>query len=48
MDMQTAIAANMLPVGALWGFRDREELQTAGAAVLIGEPCELLKQFNIG
>jgi phosphoglycolate phosphatase len=47
VDMQTAIAAGMFPVGALWGFRDREELETAGAAALLGEPIELLKQFTI-
>ena len=45
IDIQTAIAAGMLPVGALWGFRDRDELVTAGAEVLLSEPIELLEQF---
>jgi phosphoglycolate phosphatase len=45
VDMQTAIAAGMLPVGALWGFRDRDELVTAGAVILASEPIELLAQF---
>jgi phosphoglycolate phosphatase len=45
VDMQTGISAGMFPVGALWGFRDCEELETAGAAILISEPIELLLQF---
>ena len=35
VDMKTALAAGMLPVGAAWGFRGREELRSAGAAVII-------------
>lgn len=41
-DMETAIAAGMKPVGALWGFRDRYELVQAGAEVLLDRPTELL------
>lgn len=41
-DMQTAVAAGMFPIGALWGFRDAEELLANGASVLIRRPCELL------
>ena len=41
-DMRTARAAGMLPVGVLWGFRPREELEEAGARVLIARPEELL------
>jgi phosphoglycolate phosphatase len=41
-DMQTARAAGMYAVGALWGFRDREELLGAGAQALIAHPSELL------
>ena len=40
--MKTAVSAGMFPVGALWGFRDREELMEGGAEVLIQEPEELL------
>lgn len=43
IDMQTAANAGMLPVGALWGFRDREELERSGAAVCIRNPLELLQ-----
>ncbi len=41
-DMQTAVAAGMFPVGALWGFRKEEELREGGAEVLIRHPTELL------
>lgn len=41
-DMQTAVAAGMFPVGALWGFRTAEELRTNGARVLLSTPQELL------
>jgi phosphoglycolate phosphatase len=41
-DMETAVAAGMVPVGALWGFRDREELETHGARVLIEQPLDLI------
>jgi phosphoglycolate phosphatase len=41
-DMQTAVAAGMYPVGALWGFRSAEELVTSGAAVLIERPIDLV------
>ena len=42
VDMQTAVAAGMLPVGAGWGFRSERELRDAGAAVVIRHPSELL------
>jgi len=42
-DMQTARAAGMRAVGALWGFRDAEELRQAGAQELICRPEELLR-----
>ena len=41
-DMKTARDAGMFAVGALWGFRTREELEQSGAQALIGEPGELL------
>jgi phosphoglycolate phosphatase len=42
IDMETARLAGMCPVGALWGFRSREELVGAGAAIVIARPGELL------
>jgi phosphoglycolate phosphatase len=41
-DMKTAVAAGMIPVGVLWGFRDREELVEAGAKHLIERPAQFL------
>jgi len=45
-DMQTAVAAGMFPVGALWGFRTAEELLASGAKALIQKPLELLCFFE--
>lgn len=42
-DMRTARAAGMLPVGVLWGFRDRQELVESGAEMLLETPADLLK-----
>ena len=42
IDMKTAVAAEMYPVGALWGFRTENELLSAGAQQLINEPTHLL------
>ena len=41
-DMKTAVSAGMFPVGVKWGFRTAEELATAGAAVIIEHPRQLL------
>jgi len=41
VDMKTAIAAGFYPVGALWGFRSKEELIENGAKKVIGKPEEL-------
>ncbi len=41
-DMETATRAGMFAVGALWGFRDRKELEEAGAAALVSEPGQVL------
>jgi phosphoglycolate phosphatase len=41
-DMRTAVNAGMFPVGVLWGYRTREELQSHGAKALIEQPRELL------
>jgi phosphoglycolate phosphatase len=43
VDMKTALNANLLPVGATWGFRSEEELREAGAVEIITQPTELLK-----
>ncbi|MHC4475521.1 MAG: HAD family hydrolase [Planctomycetota bacterium] len=41
-DMQTANAAGMFPVGALWGFRTADELLQNGAKTLVENPADLL------
>jgi phosphoglycolate phosphatase len=43
VDMQTAKAAGMFAVGALWGFRSQAQLLAAGAEALVQQPLELLK-----
>lgn len=42
-DMQTATRAGMVPIGVLWGLRDRPELEANGAKSLIAHPAELLQ-----
>ncbi len=42
MDIETARASAMLPVGVLWGFRDYDELHTAGARLIISQPLDLI------
>jgi len=42
VDMKTAIAAGMFPVGAIWGFRSVEELRNSGAEKVIALPQDLL------
>jgi phosphoglycolate phosphatase len=45
-DMWTANAARMYAVGALWGFRDADELLKCGAKTLIEKPQDLLTLLN--
>ena len=40
IDMRTAVAAGMFPVGVLWGFRTGEELMAAGARMLLERPAD--------
>lgn len=47
-DMQTATAAGMFPVGALWGFRTAEELTAHGAQALLERPQELVELLTAG
>jgi len=42
VDMQTAIAAGMFPVGVLWGFRPMKELQKNGAKALSERPADIM------
>jgi phosphoglycolate phosphatase len=45
IDMQTANAAGMFPVGVSWGFRPRSEMLAGGARAMIDRPAELLPWF---
>ena len=42
IDMKTASAAGMVPVGVLWGFRPADELRDQGARWLIEKPADLI------
>ncbi len=42
-DMKTGKSAGAFTIGALWGFRDRRELEEGRADAMIGHPSELLK-----
>jgi phosphoglycolate phosphatase len=44
-DMQTAAAAGMFGVGALWGFRTAAELCASGAKALAARPEDVLDWF---
>jgi phosphoglycolate phosphatase len=41
IDVKTARAAGMHPIGVLWGFRGEDELRLAGATRLVRSPAEL-------
>lgn len=41
-DMQTGKNAGMYTIGVLWGFRDREELEKAGADIIVSAPADIL------
>ncbi len=47
-DMETAVRAGMFAVGALWGFRDREELEQSGARVVADRPEDVLNLVRPG
>lgn len=42
-DMKTANDAGMYAVGVLWGFREKNELISNGAKVIIEDPIDLIK-----
>lgn len=41
-DIKTAKNAELTSIGVLWGFRDRAELEGAGADFIIGHPSEII------
>ena len=46
VDMTTATRAGMYAAGVLWGFRGLEELQEAGARILLDKPEEIPGLFS--
>lgn len=42
-DMRTARSAGMYAIGALWGFRDADELSSSGAQALAETPSDVLR-----
>ena len=45
VDMETAIAAGMIPLGVAWGFRDSEELFQNGAVKIAKTPQDIIDFF---
>ncbi|MDL2323130.1 HAD family hydrolase [Bacteroidales bacterium OttesenSCG-928-A17] len=45
VDMQTANAAGMFPIGVTWGFRKKEELIDNGARLIIDKPQDLISRL---
>jgi phosphoglycolate phosphatase len=43
IDMKTATAAGMFPIGVLWGFREAGELRESGARALMKHPRDIVK-----
>lgn len=43
IDMKTANSAGMIAIGALWGFREENELREYGAKYLAKTPSEVIK-----
>ncbi|MDI9528820.1 MAG: HAD family hydrolase [Candidatus Cloacimonadota bacterium] len=46
VDMKTAINAGMVPIGAAWGYRGREELEEAGAYQVFDTPTDLASMIE--
>lgn len=45
VDMRTAAAAKLYPIGVSWGYRPVAELKNHGARVILDHPGELLRRF---
>lgn len=46
VDMETALNAGMLPVGATWGYQTKADLLRGGASRLLDSPPDLLAFFK--
>lgn len=45
-DMETARAAQMYPIGVLWGFREARELEQSGAKYLAATPTDIAEHLQ--
>lgn len=45
VDMQTALGAELYPIGVAWGYRPAGELREYGAELILTKPGELLSLF---
>lgn len=43
VDMQTGSSAGIYTIGVLWGFRKRDEIEEAGADMIVAHPSEISK-----
>ena len=41
VDMKTGKSAGIYTIGVLWGFRSREEMEEAGADIIVKDPAEI-------
>ncbi len=48
VDIETALAAGMTPIGVSWGFQPVEALREAGAEAILDEPEKLLDRLGPG
>lgn len=48
IDMETALRAGCIPVGAEWGFRSKAQLLDSGARAVLGHPLELMDLTGVG
>jgi len=46
IDMTTAVSSGMVPVGVLWGFRGKDELENSGAKYIIENPLDILEMIQ--
>lgn len=46
VDVKTARNANLKCIGVLWGFRNRENLENAGADFIVTKPAAILEIIN--
>lgn len=46
VDMQTGHNGGLFPIGVLWGFRGRKELEQNGAGLIVSHPSEIYAFLN--